>query len=315
MSKNCKECGHQMDDNVQTCPNCGRPAENVEIKNRANVFNLPKVLMIVLCVYAILHIIHDIIRIYVFYHYEGFNIIETILLLATHVLILISAVLYNKHKNAYYGMVVGFCVIAIMTISNMFYMMSYSSDSNEVTEDGIDNTTGASVQTEEVTQNNNVEKKEAEQSPNTWNYSKDVDDLSGEVKGIRAYLVSENEIEYETGKTTLLAIGVNYSSITGILRNMVTITFVGDDYEDCQLSDFQGSGFLATFDDGPIDDTWKLVTMNSDRTSLSFHLSDEVDSFLSKLKQSRTCKIQVNLEHVGKKTFVFHCEGFKWDYQ
>ena len=112
-----------------------------------------------------------------------------------------------------------------------------------------------------------------------------------------------------------MAIDVNYSSMTGILRNMVTITFVGDEYEDCQLSDFQGSGFLATFDDGPIDDTWKLVTMADDRRALFFHLSDEVDSFLSKLKQSRTCKIQVNLEHVGKKTFVFHCEGFKWDYQ
>ena len=135
------------------------------------------------------------------------------------------------------------------------------------------------------------------------------------MKGIRAYLVSENEIEYEAGKTTLLAISVNYSSITGILRNMVTIALAGDEYKDCQFSDFQGSGFLAVFDDGPIDDTWSLVTMTDSRRGLSFHLSDEVESFLSKLKQSRTCKIQVNLEHVGKKTFIFHCEGFEWDYQ
>lgn len=28
MSKVCKECGHQMDDNVQVCPNCGCPVEN-----------------------------------------------------------------------------------------------------------------------------------------------------------------------------------------------------------------------------------------------------------------------------------------------
>lgn len=28
MSKVCKECGHQLDDNVQICPNCGCPAEN-----------------------------------------------------------------------------------------------------------------------------------------------------------------------------------------------------------------------------------------------------------------------------------------------
>lgn len=28
MSKQCKECGHQMDDNVQVCPNCGCPVED-----------------------------------------------------------------------------------------------------------------------------------------------------------------------------------------------------------------------------------------------------------------------------------------------
>lgn len=28
MPKVCKECGHQMDDNVQVCPNCGCPVEN-----------------------------------------------------------------------------------------------------------------------------------------------------------------------------------------------------------------------------------------------------------------------------------------------
>lgn len=34
MSKVCKECGHQMDDNVQVCPNCGCPVENA----RASAF-------------------------------------------------------------------------------------------------------------------------------------------------------------------------------------------------------------------------------------------------------------------------------------
>ena len=28
MSNLCKECGYQMDDNVQVCPNCGHPTEN-----------------------------------------------------------------------------------------------------------------------------------------------------------------------------------------------------------------------------------------------------------------------------------------------
>lgn len=29
MSKVCKECGHQFDDNVQACPNCGCPVKRV----------------------------------------------------------------------------------------------------------------------------------------------------------------------------------------------------------------------------------------------------------------------------------------------
>ena len=202
--------------------------------------------------------------------------------------------------------------IPIISIFLCLFFFSCNGNNTRSTQE-TDNDT-LSENTEETVEETTKES-ETEQSPNTWNYSEHVDDLSGEVTGISAYLVSENEIEYETGKTVLLAISVNYSSMTGILRNMVNITFVGDEYEDCQLSDFQGSGFLATFDDGPIDDTWKLVSMADDRRALFFHLSDEVDSFLSKLKQSRTCKIQVNLEHVGKKTFVFHCEGFKWDYQ
>lgn len=31
MSKVCKECGHQMDDNVQVCPNCGCPVKSKSV--------------------------------------------------------------------------------------------------------------------------------------------------------------------------------------------------------------------------------------------------------------------------------------------
>ena len=40
MSKVCKECGHQMDDDVQVCPNCGYPMENA----KASVFMEEEVL-------------------------------------------------------------------------------------------------------------------------------------------------------------------------------------------------------------------------------------------------------------------------------
>ena len=31
MSKTCKECGHEVDDNVQVCPNCGNPMQEENI--------------------------------------------------------------------------------------------------------------------------------------------------------------------------------------------------------------------------------------------------------------------------------------------
>lgn len=37
MSKKCKECGHQMDDNVQACPNCGCPCTTEEEKSILNL--------------------------------------------------------------------------------------------------------------------------------------------------------------------------------------------------------------------------------------------------------------------------------------
>lgn len=37
MSKVCKECGHQMDDNVQVCPNCGCPTNDFYVANNMSV--------------------------------------------------------------------------------------------------------------------------------------------------------------------------------------------------------------------------------------------------------------------------------------
>ena len=31
MSKTCNECGHEVDDNVQVCPNCGNPMQEENI--------------------------------------------------------------------------------------------------------------------------------------------------------------------------------------------------------------------------------------------------------------------------------------------
>lgn len=150
---------------------------------------------------------------------------------------------------------------------------------------------------------------------NTWEYSKRVDDLSGNVTAVDAVLTSENVIEYASGKTVRLFIGITYGGGTGRIQNHVTIGLTEDKYDICRISDFQGSGFLATFDDGPIDDTWSLVFLDDTRRGLAIHRLDQVADFISKIKQSKKCKIQVNLESIGRRSFEFNTKGLDWNWE
>ncbi|MBP3823139.1 MAG: SEL1-like repeat protein [Bacteroidaceae bacterium] len=147
----------------------------------------------------------------------------------------------------------------------------------------------------------------------TWDYFQDTDDLTGNVTAVNAALSSTNAVEYDNyGHTSKLFILLTYSA-----KGETQITIGGVDAtgsEKMRFSDFQGSGFLAVFDDGEVDDTWRYIGMSERRTSLYIHHTHEVAEFVSKLKASRTCKIQVNLEHGGKKTFTFNTAGLKWDY-
>ncbi len=181
------------------------------------------------------------------------------------------------------------------------------------------NNTRTTQETDNETLNENteatIEESETEQSPNTWNYSKDVDDLSGNVTAVNADIDSENVIEYESGKTVRLFISITYGSISRRIQNYVTIGLIEDKYDICRISDFQGSGFLATFDDGPIDDTWSLVFLGPTRKALTIHELDQVADFISKIKQSKKCKIQVNLESIGNRTFEFNTKGLEWNWE
>ncbi len=147
----------------------------------------------------------------------------------------------------------------------------------------------------------------------TWDYFQDTDDLTGNVTAVNAALNSTNAVEYDNyGHTSKLFILLTYS-----VKGETQITIGGVDAtgsEKMRFSDFQGSGFLAVFDDGEVDDTWRYIGMSERRTSLYIHHTHEVAEFVSKLKASRTCKIQVNLEHGGKKAFTFNTAGLKWDY-
>lgn len=98
-----------------------------------------------------------------------------------------------------------------------------------------------------------------------------------------------------------------------MLQKEVIIGFVDDKLGTCQFSDVNGSGFLARFDDGPVDETWSLVGMDRKGKGLVIYDKKQYKTFIDKLKKSKKVKIQVRLANRGMKTFEFSTEGFEWD--
>ena len=148
-----------------------------------------------------------------------------------------------------------------------------------------------------------------------WFYNKSVDDLTGNVTAINGYLVSKNAVEYDSGKTARLVITLIYGNFAGSVKNTVLISFGEDDYKLCRFADFQGMGLLAVFDDGEVDDSWRNLSMGSTSSSLVMNSNGHADNFIKKIKRSKTCKIQVNIEGVGMKTFEFNSQGLQWDFK
>lgn len=147
-----------------------------------------------------------------------------------------------------------------------------------------------------------------------WQYVKDVDDLSGYITSLRAQIVSENTFKYSVdGYTTKLGICIQY--VVKLQSNSVIICFVEDENQLCKISDYQGQGFLVSFDDGPVDDTWTIVNyLSKDRFTLGITSPHSANNFIEKLKKSKTCRIQVNIDNQGSRTFFFKTEGLKWDF-
>lgn len=161
------------------------------------------------------------------------------------------------------------------------------------------------------------EGKSQEQDPTTkWNYSSSVDDLTGKTTGIDAFIASTNTQLSEYGDSDRLIIQLGYNGISGKPTNMFGLAF---EKGKCRFASKNSQGFYAVFDDGEVDNTWTLcnggnnksIVMISDGLSSS---ENKIRSFINKLKQSKTCRIQVNIEGVGMKTFNFNCEGLNWDY-
>ena len=109
----------------------------------------------------------------------------------------------------------------------------------------------------------------SEMEGTTWFYDKRVDDLTNEVTSLNAYIISTNRVRIDSyGNTARMSITLTYStSFSNNPSTFVMISFVDDD-KLCRLSDFQGSGLLAVFDNGDIDDRWTLIDMSKKRDAL-----------------------------------------------
>ena len=174
---------------------------------------------------------------------------------------------------------------------------------------------------DEVSENPSVEgssdNTSSDDDVTTWFYTKNEDDLTHNVTSLNATVISVDSKRFDSnGNTARMVMQLSYNasmSASGEPKTSVMFTFT-DDNDLCRYSDFQGSGFLAVFDDGPVDDTWTLVNMTSKRNSLFMYEGNRVTPFIQKLKSSKTAKIQVNLENVGKTTFTFNTAGLNWDF-
>ena len=167
--------------------------------------------------------------------------------------------------------------------------------------------------TEEESQTGMTE--ESKSDDTTWQYSKTEDDLTHNVTSFNAIITSTNEIPFDRyGNTARLVIYLSYKVVMGKLSTSVMFCFVDDD-NMCRFSKFKGSGILAVFDNGEVDDRWSWIDMVDSRKSIYTYNSAKVLPFVEQLKASKKARIQVNLEHVGMKTFDFNVEGLQWDFE
>lgn len=171
-----------------------------------------------------------------------------------------------------------------------------------------------SSETDNVSQTSNTtdSNTKSQTRANTWVYSQDVDDLTGAVTSVNANLYSDNKVVYDQYDNLAVQAAICISAERD--KTYVLIALLNGKDGHARFADIQSSGFLAVFDDGEVDDTWSLVSSYENKTYLAINTRNKVDLFIQKLKQSKTCKIQLNLDVVGPKTFIFNTEGLKWDY-
>ena len=150
----------------------------------------------------------------------------------------------------------------------------------------------------------------------TWFYGQMEDDLTHEVTAYTATIESKNECQFDSyGNKARLIMQLVYSSLY-LSQPSTTVLFSFDDGKTnlCRYAENFSSGIRVVFDDGEVDTRWSLIDSSPKRNSIYMYMPSKVKPFLAELRSSKTCRIQVNLEHVGMTTFDFNIEGLRWDY-
>lgn len=152
-----------------------------------------------------------------------------------------------------------------------------------------------------------------------WKYFKTVDDSTNE-PSFYAMLKSTNSQPSTDGGETKLVMLVSYTVFNEMVNvNTVTFGFENDNYRFAQLTQLIGGGFLANFNGGPVLEDWSYLKEGAQDRGLVIAPNrvgndNSARSFISKLKNSNICKIQVDIENVGMRTFEFDCSGLQWDF-
>lgn len=149
-----------------------------------------------------------------------------------------------------------------------------------------------------------------------WFYGKTEDDLTHDITSITATILSTNECRYDSyGHTARMVMTLTYSTMyLSTPSTAVLLSFDDGKTDMCRYAEDFSSGFRVVFDNGNVDDRWTLIDNTSKRNVIFMYMPSKVKPFLAKLRSSKTCRIQVNLEHVGMTTFDFNIEGLKWDF-
>ncbi len=345
---NCPECGHQMSDTAKKCPKCGytinRP-QKIKWFSIIGVFGIVNFNMRLICLFDKanhfpygISLMCGLLAIYTFligsskyplpsrlwafvYCTIGYNIFlfsaiyfgrnveefdELFLYPFGNILYFIIFVIWLYFKNIKItgsNTILKICLMLAMVILPLLYEFSHKIWHTE-------STTEVNI----ASQNSDLE--ETIDPFTKWNYTQDVDDLTGELTGINAHIGSTNFLTLNDGSSDRLVLQLCYNGISGEPSTMFGLAFQKG---NLSFADRNSQGFYVVFDNGEVDDTWtmcngggkKAIVMMSDGFSRS---KDKISSFIEKLKKAKTCKIQVNVEGAGRKTFEFNCEGLNWDY-